>query len=664
LSAVIEELKLENFGGYKQAELRFFSGLNLIRGRNSTGKTSILDALVFTFFGEAFEIRPRLLISKLPDSKEMTTYVKFRSPRTGDTVEITRKGKLDNKGSYRTTERLLLINGKEIDVEGDEDLRSRTTELMGVGLRKFLNLVYVRQGKLTAILEPPREQMDAIIGITLLRELREQLDEVRKSLERYEGRDVSTEVQNLKERIIPQLASSLALQEGDIKSLELEARELQDLVRKGASPELAALLGQIREKENADERIRELEAKNQELLGSAKASSPDQLESKIRNCREELNESQAMKGSLVREAEESLEVWSVAKGKADSLESEIREHEALLKQKVSRCPKCGQDLNREVLRKILRESASQLQDLRADEKKTRKSFDEKKSELEKLNKRIVTQENRIQNLAAIVETLQKYSDSIDELRTTKFSLRSKIQDALDRLDLLLQEDDSELKVKVAQQLPIQPEELVARRKELDVKLKALDEKKRLIRKVADELTTSQALLVQLERRINSAELARRLSEAFDRGVEVRRREFLKRIEFKALDYYKTMTDQHVYTMIIVDPKEYTVWVQPKGLTEPVPASRVGGGHQTLLSLAIRLALLDALSFRSLLILDEPTYGVDSENLPQLAGQIGEASRHLSQTILVTHFDICEEEASNMIDVAMREDGVSSAEVKL
>jgi ABC-type molybdenum transport system ATPase subunit/photorepair protein PhrA len=60
------------------------------------------------------------------------------------------------------------------------------------------------------------------------------------------------------------------------------------------------------------------------------------------------------------------------------------------------------------------------------------------------------------------------------------------------------------------------------------------------------------------------------------------------------------------------------------------------------------ARVDALGFRSLLIVDEPTYGVDSENLPQLASHIGKASRQISQMILVNHYSICEEEASRAL----------------
>jgi ABC-type molybdenum transport system ATPase subunit/photorepair protein PhrA len=63
----------------------------------------------------------------------------------------------------------------------------------------------------------------------------------------------------------------------------------------------------------------------------------------------------------------------------------------------------------------------------------------------------------------------------------------------------------------------------------------------------------------------------------------------------------------------------------------------------------------------LLILDEPTYGVDDENLPQLASQLGEASKQLSQTIIVTHHGICEEDTTNILNVVVGVDGVSRIE---
>ena len=353
MSAVVEELRLTNFQGYKDVKLGFYSGLNLIRGRNSSGKSTLLDALVFALFSEALDVKPRLLISRLPGSKKMEITVKFRSPRNGETVEITRKGRLDTKGAYRTDERLLKVNGKEVHIESDDDLRARVTELLGVSLRKFLNLVYVRQGKLTSILEPPKDQMDSVMGITLLRELREQTDEARRNLERYEGRDAATEAQSLGERIIPQLAIGLKLLNEDIKPLKLEAQRLEDIVKKGESPELTELLERIEKKDRAGERIRELEAKIEELLRNAGVASPIELKLKIKDLREQLEDLRAAKNSLATQTEALLNIWSTAKGKVETLQNEIKEHESLLKMDVSRCPRCGQNLNAETLRGIL-----------------------------------------------------------------------------------------------------------------------------------------------------------------------------------------------------------------------------------------------------------------------------------------------------------------------
>jgi len=230
--------------------------------------------------------------------------------------------------------------------------------------------------------------------------------------------------------------------------------------------------------------------------------------------------------------------------------------------------------------------------------------------------------------------------------------------------LALKPEDRELRLRLAQQLPVQPEELAKKKNDLEEKQATLGTKTGRREELEGKLDTYETTLERLKKRIEKASLARRLAEGFEQGVEGRRKDYLKRIEYKALEFYKTMTDQHVYSAISMDPEDYAVSVHPRGLTEQIPATRVGGGHQTILALAVRLALLETLGFRSLLILDEPTYGVDSENLPQLASQLGEASRQLSQMILVTHHDICQEEASNIIEVTVREDGISRAEVKL
>jgi len=62
---LFERLELVNFEGYRKAEIRFTEGLNIITGRNSTGKTAILEALIFALYGMVPGVEKRLLVSKL-----------------------------------------------------------------------------------------------------------------------------------------------------------------------------------------------------------------------------------------------------------------------------------------------------------------------------------------------------------------------------------------------------------------------------------------------------------------------------------------------------------------------------------------------------------------------------------------------------------------------
>ncbi|MEM2088172.1 MAG: AAA family ATPase [Thermoproteota archaeon] len=662
VSCLIEKIRLRNLERYRRVELDFSAGLNLIKGRNSTGKTTLLNALTFALFGEVPEARPRLLVSKLPGSGEMSVYVRFRSPVSGQIVEVERRGSLDRNGDYRTGERLLRVDGKNISLESEEDLRSKITELLGMGLRKFLNLVYIRQGRLTEILEPQREHMDSVMGITLLRELREQLDETRRELERFNGKDVATEIQNLEERV-PELDSNLKQIDEDIGWLNKEVQELENLLKKAESIELSELLDHIKKREEVEEELKKFNSRIQELLENAGASSVEELEAKISLGEKELEALKATRDSLKKELDASMEKWLNLKSSVSNLEKQIREHESLAGSGVSKCPTCGQDLQPSVIQRLLEEDRDLLARVRLEEAEAKKFYDLKNSEFQNIVEKINAAEGECSRMKTLRNRLREHLNSTEAFRKTRDSTSVAISEKLAVLGLPFTSEDPELKLKLAQQLPLQPDELAKRRSELAEKKGSLERKTSIRMETRKKLEEYRRLLNELKRRMEKAGLAHRLSQSFDQAVETRRRELIKRIEFRALEYYRAMTDQHVYDAIIINPEDYSVSVHPKGLTDPIPATRVGGGHQTILALAIRLALLNALSLNSLLILDEPTYGVDSENLPQVASYIGEASKQLSQMMLVTHYNICEEEASNIIEVSIQEDGSSKAEIK-
>jgi DNA repair exonuclease SbcCD ATPase subunit len=505
--------------------------------------------------------------------------------------------------------------------------------------------------------------MDLILRLTVARELKEQVDEARKVLEKYEGKDVQTELQNIQDIILPQLQSNIEELEKDVESLQRDLAELDELIKKAESPTLLELLKNIEAKERIELELNRVSSAIQTLFSQANVASREELLNRITDAerrREELNGQYA---KLLEEFNNLQKEWSASSGRANALQEEIQRHERLLREGVATCPTCGQDLKAEVLEGILEGKRKALADLLKTVEKRRKAYEDKSAELEKLRNELNSTLNEAKRLKNLDENIQKHLAKRGELEKDIVNMKTSIKTLLKRLNLPFEPKDPELKVKIAQQLPLEPVQLEAKKKEALTKKEKLTAKSSDLAKKKGELQTYQSRISELEKRLKAADLARKLSERLEMAIETRRSKVLQRIEAKALSYYERMTDQRDYDSIKIDPETYAVSVHPRNLTEHIPATRDGGGHQTLLALALRLALLEELGFRNLLILDEPTYGVDSENLPQLAGYIEDASKNLAQTILVTHHDICEEEASNIIEVSRDESGLSHAGIK-
>ena len=74
----------------------------------------------------------------------------------------------------------------------------------------------------------------------------------------------------------------------------------------------------------------------------------------------------------------------------------------------------------------------------------------------------------------------------------------------------------------------------------------------------------------------------------------------------------------------------------------------------LLALAYKLSLADSLGRPSLLIIDEPTDGTDTENLQSLLDRITALSGLFPQTLVITHHGLAQEEADSIIHITRKE----------
>ncbi|MEM2487264.1 MAG: SMC family ATPase [Thermoproteota archaeon] len=768
---LIERLEIRNFEGYRHAVIDFAKGLNIITGRNSTGKTTLLEAIAYALYGEAPGGRKRLLVSRLQGASG-AMLVKITLNVNGRRIEVLREGRLYRRGGseeYRTERVGLKVDGRNENIHSEEELNRRVSELLGMGVKAFTTLVYARQGELTSILEPKREDMDLILGISLLKELAEQLETVKKVLEKYEGMDAKT-MHGMYKRQLPALRKQIEQLAAQASSLSDDVRNLEEMLSKARSAELRGLLALIEERSDLEKRIRSCEdtlrgiliergAESLERLNQRAAETAQretELKLKIQGLRAEESRLKEELDDLVakiKEVEaylrsagvftpEDLELKIKAKsaayarinvdleaakwefsaaeekrntllGRVNILASEIEEHMRILREGLGSCPTCGQEVDpallvdlverKKILLEQVKEEASKFESeyTRLKEKvcsleaeatrlfnevaglrethsrvllilngKTVKMLEEEKDRAQATLEGVRESINEASMLLAAAQSerraLEEAAERARKLEEEKRRLESDLQRCLSNLQAALQAlglqvkpDDPDLKAKVAEQLPLSPEEISRREKDLHAKRQQLSKLKKDLEDLEAGARETERKINELERRLERARLCERLLEKVRGGIEEVRERRLKRIADEALRIYELLTDQRVYKAFRLSD-DYTVEVFPSRLEGYIPAKRVGGGHQTLIALAIRTALLRVLNKGGLIVLDEPTYGVDSDNLPQLMSFISEAAKKLEQTILVTHHGFGVEEAANIIRVSIAPDGSSVA----
>jgi DNA repair exonuclease SbcCD ATPase subunit len=433
---------------------------------------------------------------------------------------------------------------------------------------------------------------------------------------------------------------------------------LQETVKKGESKELQTLLKQVEEKKTIEIELQNLTTRTQQLLESAGAKTLSEVKAKQTTCAKKHDALKKQVEEQTKIKEELQEKWTDLKGKAKALADEIDEHEDLLEQGIAKCPTCGQTISPSKLKTQLQSDGSKLAKLQTNAKLAKQKYDKANSDVSDLDDKRREARDEAKTLKQAAEDIAGYEIEKNQINKNLDAKVIEIRSTLKALNLMLDPREPLFERTLASQIPISPLDLEKAQTDLKNKAQLLIDKRAREKKVSEEKAQDESKLKVLKLRLQRASLARQVSEGFDQAIEERRRNQLKNIELRALQYYKSMTDQHTYSAISIDPETYRVYLFPKGLTDRIPATRTGGGHQTLISLALRLALLHELGFRSLLILDEPTYGVDDQNLPQLASQLAQASKQLSQTIIVTHQGICEEDATNILSVNVGQDGIS------
>jgi len=558
-------------------------------------------------------------------------------------------------------------------------------------------------------------QVDQLTGqVNILSRDVEALEEI---VEKAKSKEVKELLQQISQRdslsksiYEKEAAISNTLKEKGRRSAEELERRLEELLGKEEKHknELMELQKEESEINNTWQQLNSKLLQIKINLENAGVTNIKELEEKIASIQTEFNQHDKERQVAEAELTKIEQLRSQLIGKLSALKEEIESHEDLLAKGLANCPTCGQEVNPEVVKQIIDDKKQTVEQLTRKLESVNIQYTNLKRRVEQLKTSVLQLKTNLARLQEIHDTLTKLLEGvtkeqleqklneaqkdlegirqmIDDLRTELSRLESdrqnlqttianvrkleeekqglieKLQKCLEEIKFSLQAlafpfklEDEDLKAKIAEKLPLSPEELANKEAELGEKSERLKKLMADLEGLKKQEEEVKGKIGELEKRLGRVKVCEDLLEKIKGGIESRRELRLKQIADEALRVYETLTDQRVYKAFRINKDDYTVEVFPTRLEGYIPAKRTGEGHQTLIALAIRIALLNVLNQRSLMILDEPTYGVDSENLPQLMSYFPEAAKKIDQIILVTHYGLGEEEAANIIKVNIAE----------
>ena len=351
-------------------------------------------------------------------------------------------------------------------------------------------------------------------------------------------------------------------------------------------------------------------------------------------------------------------------GEVSRLEHQVDEHAEFKEQGLTVCPKCGQEIDYALIEEDLAGWEKELTTGRGRLKALDSEMETIQSQVKIARNKWIRADKEIAQIEGLMGRSKELKKTIEGIVARGREMAARLETEAEGLLEKAEADLGKIFASPGDAKDKLEEELRGVR---DVMMGLREEVRSREDRMRDEERREKELEGRLEEHRESIERSRGVLggiheyEAKIRAVEavqarygeyekLLRENTLAQLEYQTYQYFRRLTDQQVYGACLIDRERYTLEVQPLDGRGTLPAWRAGGGHESLFALAERLALLRVMGFPHLLILDEPTDAVDSENVPQLLDYIARGSRELGQVLLVTHHGYGEEEGVNLITV--------------
>jgi len=343
---MIRSIELVDFLAHSNTKLEFENDATVFVGDNGAGKSSIIDAITFSLFGEHTRKNNKGLIRRGANQG----FAKIEFSANGKNYQAIRK--IDSKGTL-TAQFAEDVNGKLIPIaEGErkqfgESMTKHVEETLGMDFEKLKIASIVQQGELNSIIKAKpkefKELLNTIIGIdkldTALASMRTVQREFRSTIQKKFGYDDIQVVENK----ITEYQNESKNAQPRLEQLDVEKKEQELLISK--------LEKQIQNDSTKESQLKDLESRKKEWQEYAKDVIKS-IQNEVTEKEEIVNECKPCftisknKNEIESEINKIQKELSVIESELSSLEKKqvrLEEHEELAEKLVlkdGKCPVC------------------------------------------------------------------------------------------------------------------------------------------------------------------------------------------------------------------------------------------------------------------------------------------------------------------------------------
>ena len=661
---MITSIELGDFLAHSETKLEFEKGVTIFVGENGAGKSSIIDGITFSLFGQHTRKSNKGLIKRGSNQG----YSKIEFSINGKQYETVRK--IDSKGGLVATFSEITKEGRVEIAAGErkqfgESMTEQVEKTIGMDFEKLKIASIVQQGELNSIINAKpkefKELLNAIIGIDKLDVASESMKKVTKEFREKIKTDLGYD-----DTHIEILERDLERSHLEIKEAEPEKKQLE-LKQKQIHEELKKLQKELEIETPKVDKIKQLELRKDELLRYVKETMKEiqqkisENERKIRDCEgcfEEIKLKVDFE-SKIQKVEEAVEDTLKKIQEMTSQIASLKEKQILaskLQLKDNKCPVCDsivEKLNPFFQEEHIKEEIIKLQENIKLKEKERDMYTQKKKEfLEKVQK---TRDAEATLRAHSINTKEELMEIQKETQIQKAKLPMMNNNDLKEISQI--DDHSKVIFENILKLEVDTKgfsekEFLNLKNTISEKQTSLSQMDQQIGGILEKIDKAKRQIETIEKVILELKIVKKYVSKLDKvqtnifsrdgSVATSLRSWaLNSISVKASEYLSFLNTK--IQRITLSEKARDVSIACYSKTEVLELESLSGGEKVSVALALRLGMASLLgsSNLNLMILDEPTTHLDAErkkSLVRVLSQLTEISNSQTpmQFLIITH----------------------------